>query len=712
MKKKNSMIFLGMIAILVVAVLFYRTQFAEPKEPYYARVTDEAYEVLIDGEWQAVPIKGVNMGIAKPGYFPGESAITEEEYSRWFEMIGEMNANNIRVYTLHPPEFYQAFKKYNDTHEEKIYLFHGVWVNEEMLIEAQDAYDEETLADFQEEIQHVVAAIHGDITVPERVGHSHGKYKADISQYVIGWMVGIEWDPHVVVSTNELHQGIGEYQGTLFETKDASPFEHWLAEQMDYISTYEKENYDVIRPTSFTNWVTTDLLTHPSDTSGKEDLVSVDPNHIYPVNEMEEVGEFASYHVYPYYPEYLIYDQKYQDVLDHRGEENQYASYLKELKEQHRMPIIVAEFGVPSSRGRTHTGPNGKHQGFISEEEQGEVTSDLFEDIMEAGYLGGIVFSWQDEWFKRTWNTMDYDNPDRRPYWSNAQTSEQQFGILSFDTHKIQVDGETADWEEHEPIYTAKEGPLNEMYIDHDERYLYLRLDYDAGEEGYPVFLFDTIQDQGNHTIAGLNGSTFTNGIDFIANMHPDESRLLIDAYYDFYNYQYGMMLDFIEADPANPVKNSGQFRPLYYVLNRAIELADTNETIPYEDYETGKLLPGNGNPAADDYNSLADYAQTEAGVLELRIPWLLLQFRDPSQKEVMGDLVEEGATASQFIDALSVGVLFLDDKEEVITSFPAQKNQKIPTLHPYTWEKWDIPPSEERLKDSYDLLKETFDAY
>ena len=35
---------------------------------------------------------------------------------------------------------------------------------------------------------------------------------------------------------------------------------------------------------------------------------------------------------------------------------------------------------------------------------------------------------------------MDYDNPDRRPYWSNAQTGEQQFGLLSFDRHKVKVD--------------------------------------------------------------------------------------------------------------------------------------------------------------------------------------------------------------------------------------------------------------------------------
>ena len=51
----------------------------------------------------------------------------------------------------------------------------------------------------------------------------------------------------------------------------------------------------------------------------------------------------------------------------------------------------------------------------------------MYEEIIEEGMLGGLVFTWQDEWFKRTRNTMDYDNPDQRLFWSNAQTNEQQF---------------------------------------------------------------------------------------------------------------------------------------------------------------------------------------------------------------------------------------------------------------------------------------------
>ena len=104
-----------------------------------ARIVDNVFEIQkADDTWTEIPIKGVNMGIAKPGYFPGESAITKEEYLRWFKLIAEMNANTIRVYTLHPPAFYEALAEYNKKHADKLYVFHGVWMNEDLLIASQD----------------------------------------------------------------------------------------------------------------------------------------------------------------------------------------------------------------------------------------------------------------------------------------------------------------------------------------------------------------------------------------------------------------------------------------------------------------------------------------------------------------------------------------------------------------------------------------------
>ncbi|MFL6555040.1 MAG: hypothetical protein ACJ8MO_02850, partial [Bacillus sp. (in: firmicutes)] len=53
-----------------------------------SKTGDSYIQVQKNGKWENLLIKGVNMGIGKPGYFPGETAITKEEYFRWFKEIG------------------------------------------------------------------------------------------------------------------------------------------------------------------------------------------------------------------------------------------------------------------------------------------------------------------------------------------------------------------------------------------------------------------------------------------------------------------------------------------------------------------------------------------------------------------------------------------------------------------------------------------------
>ncbi len=672
-----------------------------------ARISGNKMEVLDNGKWKPITVKGVNIGMGKPGVFPGEAGITEGEYYRWFEAIGDMNANTIRVYTLHPPAFYRALKSYNESHDQPIHVMHGVWINEEKLVESLDAFEKDNLKDFREEMTRLVDVVHGNADVEERPGHASGVYDADISKWVSAWMIGVEWNPQMVLGTNEKHTEIGEYDGTYFETEQAEPFEYWLAEQMDYLVKHEVEKYNAIRPMSFTNWVTTDLLNHPADSSENEDLVSVDPNKIYVKGDMEKAGQFASYHVYPYYPDFLNYEKKYREFIDFRGEKNNYAAYLKDLHAAHRLPVLIAEFGIPASRGKTHENPFGWNQGFMSEKQQGEVLTHLYEDILNEGMMGGLVFTWQDEWFKRTWNTMDYDDPNRRPFWSNAQTNEQQFGLLSFDRLKVKVDGETDDWE-GEPLYGKESGDLQKLYVDHDERYLYIRLDIDNMKEGvYPVIALDTVPGQGNTTIDGISGATFSDGLEFAAMLNGKDAQLLIDPYYDFYHYQYGKKLKLI--DDTERKNDSGKFIPIEYALNKPYFIPNENRTLPFSSYETGKLKEGNGNPESDDYDSLTDFAIRD-GQLELRIPWLLIQSKDPSQKEFIGNIAKDGEQASVKVKDIGIGALFVDGEGRVMDSFPERNGAKIGGLKRYTWDNWDQPEYEERLKQSYYIMQKMFE--
>ncbi|OZS77606.1 hypothetical protein CF394_10375 [Tetzosporium hominis] len=662
---------------------------------YHSRIGQDEFEVKVDGEWQSFTAKGVNIGMGAPGYFPGEAGISEEQYYRWFQQIGEMNANSIRVYTVHPPGFYRALKRYNEEHDTPLYVFHGVWAEEELLEETKNAFNEETQKRFQKEYQDIVNILHGNARVLPQVGHASGTYDADISDYVIGWIIGIEWYPEMVIGTNEANKDIGDYEGEYVYTEGASPFEHWLAEHMDDIIKYEMDTYNEIRPISFTNWVTTDLLDHPSEPLENEDMVSVNPNVVSVKGELEKVGQFASYHIYPYYPDFLNVDKTYREYVDQDGMKNSYAGYLNDLKKAHKMPVLVAEFGIPASRGGTHVNPYGWNQGNVTEEQQGEIVAKLYRTILAEDYLGGLVFSWQDEWFKRTWNTMDYDNPERRPYWSNQQTNEQHFGLLSFDSMKVKVDGDFEDWAEEE-AHTKKSSV--ELKVSHDETYLYLNL-LGIKETDLAQILLDTIPDQGNKTVRDVK---FQEGIDFQVSLDGDESRLLIDSYYDFYHYLYGNDQKMIEPVSTGR-KNSGKFTPIYYVLNKQLYYPELKKVEPFQFYETGKLTRGNGNPSSPDYNSLADYEFGEEGV-EIRIPWLLLQFRDPSRLEVIGDVFQDGVEASEVIESIGIGAIVETEDGEVVV-LPGE-SQELPR---YTWETWNIPTFQERLKPSYYILQDAF---
>ena len=90
-----------------------------------AMFTEAGYRSLI--------LKGINLGAATPGTFPGEIAysIPGDLYGEWIDRIGEAGFNSIRIYTLHPPVFYEKLGNYNNRHPDNpILLFQGIWLEE------------------------------------------------------------------------------------------------------------------------------------------------------------------------------------------------------------------------------------------------------------------------------------------------------------------------------------------------------------------------------------------------------------------------------------------------------------------------------------------------------------------------------------------------------------------------------------------------------
>lgn len=716
-KNKRS-IFFGVIIfslLITVTLVFFVSQKSNKENKnttatvnntlgYISKTDKNSFYVLEKGKWNKIFIKGVNIGAGKPGAFPGEVAITYDEYYRWFGYISQMNANTIRIYTVQRPQFYNALYDFNKKAEESgkkpIYMIHGVWVNENDITTINDAYgnNDKILKDVITTGKDTIDILHGNCYLTVRKGYADGTYTSDVSKYVIGWILGIEWDPSFVVSTNGNNPKRNNYNGKYLYTKDASPFETFLCDMGDKIIDYEMTKYKMQRPVAFSNWVTTDPLKHPNEPYKNEDLVSVNVEHVK-WHDSFKAGMFASYHVYPYYPDSFSFQTDYIKFKGIDGKPDPYLAYLESIKKFHSMPVLISEFGIPAARGKAHENKvTGFNQGFIDEKTQGNMLLKMMNDIHFGGLAGGLAFSWQDEWFKRTWNNNDLDLPDSRPFWLNAQTNEQHFGLLALDPGNKKsisyIDGDYGDWAKDKPLYS---GDNTKLYVKSDEGYVYLMIDaknYDFNKDTLLIPI-DTINGQGNKSFSPYKTTTFSKNADFIIKIHgKNDSHVLVDAYYDNYYFRYGIQTNLIKTEPLFKNKNSGIFNPIMLCLNKKLVVPGKNTVIPFTGYETGLLKYGIANPSSSDFNSLSDFYYNN-GKLEIRIPWQLLNVMDPSGKYVIDDMYVQGKISPLKVNGFSFGVENMKDGG----------TQNL-TMKEYDWKAWEKPTYHERLKPSYYILQ------
>lgn len=662
---------------------------------YRVKAEGEYFYIYEDDKWNKTFFKGVNIGAGEPGLFPGELTISYEDYYRWFGYISEMNANCIRVYTTLRPQFYQALKDYNEKAKNPLYLFQGVWIDEDDIATYADVYaqNNKIMNDFITDAKNCADVIMGKAVLPERAGFASGTYSADVSKWFAGWILGMEFDPKFILNTNETNPDNDKYDGKYLYTFGSTPFEAFLARSGDELIEYMTEKYKFQCPVAFTNWVTTDPLSHPEEPHEDEDLVTLNTESIKSRSDYKS-NMFASYHVYPYYPDSFNYQKDYLQYKDETGKQNPYKAYLEELKLAHTMPIVVAEFGIPTSRGITHKSVMGYDQGGVDETEQGRMLIDMFNSIYDCKYAGAIVFAWQDEWFKRTWNNVNFDVADSRPYWSNIQTSEQNFGILAFDpgdeTTSCVLDGKKNDWSSDKPIATTDFGKL---YMKSDERYVYFMVDsnnkYKFSTDTLLIPI-DTIADQGN-TKMNDTGASFDIAADFVISINGrDNSRILVDSYYDSYYYLYGEQYKMIPTVSDIDTKNSGRFNKMMLCYGYEMTIPSTKQKIDFASYETGKLTFGNSDPTADDYQSMADFCY-DNGCLEIRIPWQLLNVMDPSNKKIMNDFYTVQSISPTDFNGFTVGMGIVNGKSTAIS-----------LSGKYDYNEWKLPTYHERLKPSY----------
>lgn len=677
----------------------------------FVKADDEEIYMKNGEVYEPFEIRGVNIGSGIPGEWATSFAIDEETYLRWFSYIQEMGANTIRVYTIQNDTFYNAFYKYNKDNKNPLYIIHGVWVNDYILNSHRDAYSEDFYDTFLENSKIMIDVIHGKrkLNLGRVASAGHGTYNKDISDWVIGYILGVEWDDSTVAYTDDLYkgkEGYSSYKGKYMYTSEyASPFETMLTMVGDKVIEYETERYAEQRLVAFSNWPTTDPFEYPKiikDFFMK--CARVDVEHIKTTNKFIS-GQFVSYHVYPYYPYYLSFAEDWKvfgieskDVFcDEQGRVNAYRAYLQMLNNHHTMPIVISEFGVSTGRGMAQVDKDtGRNQGNTSEKAQGQALIDCWNDIKITGCNGGCVFTWQDEWFKRTWNTMHAVNLTRTPYWSDYQTNEQYFGLLSFDPGDKKsicyVDGDVSEWKEEDKIISG----IDELSVKYDERFMYLLVNKENFNlDNETIYIPLDITPKSGSNYCENFGVKFDRDADFVIVINgKDNSRIMVQERYDVLRSTYSKDIYKYDTYLKNniPEKNSPQFVKIGLILRTAIALSPKTKETVAEDYETGKLLYGNANPESADFNSLADFC-AGGDYIEIKLPWQIMNFADPSKMQIHDDYYD-GNFGIEYIniDKMYIGVGTGNDRIE---------------LKPVKLKAWGNKVTyHERLKSSYYIMQ------
>ena len=95
---------------------------------------------------------------------------------------------------------------------------------------------------------------------------------------------------------------------------------------------------------------------------------------------------------------------------------------------------------------------------------------------------------------------------------------------------------------------------------------------------------------------------------------------------------------------------------------------------------------------------------------IEIRLPWQLINVKDPSEKEAMGDLWKNGMEASVKLDGIKIAAV-IANKDYVIASLPDSNKSTavMPSIKTYEWTTWNEPAYTERLKKSYYMIQQVF---
>jgi hypothetical protein len=291
----------------------------------------------------------------------------------------------------------------------------------------------------------------------------------------------------------------------------------------------------------------------------------------------------------------------------------------------------------------------------------------------------------------------------------------------------ITIDGGVSDWRGLPALYSASAPQANlapplrlmSLSVAHDEAYVYLRLDVariDWTRAHYQVGI-DTYSKNLGDTRLPNTGSKSPVGLEFVLDIGgPASTQLLVDHPYNPYRRviipgSKPAVTQYVYNRPFKTVANdAGQWDSVVVVPNRR-RISRDGRIYPAMSYSRNRLLH-----AMQTENSIADwYSNSSTGVIEVRLPWAMLQVADPSSRSVLfGVGGKDQITGAAITDGFRFVVESYDptNPESGADRLPqATRGGGFNDPPNWTWPTWEIPNWHAELKPLFGAMQRTFAA-
>ena len=686
-----SVFIIMILATLAFYAYFYMGFFIDfrPNAPVHVAYRAEGNGIYKDDNDTPILLRGVEVNSFVPGQSYWELGAKKKDYLRWFENIHDMGATVIYAANIMHSDFYSALYKFNTTGNSHLMLIQGVGDT------LSNVYEK----DLSQSMRRVIDIVHGNrMDLLNQNGMQ--VYLRDISPWVVGYVVGADWNPDTVAYINNNITMPDSFTGRFFSTtEDANRFEAMIAQVMEDATSYETRRFKTQRPISFIANPLTDFLEYEIIYAAQlRKIVHTNQENIIPSDDMQ-AGVFAAYRLFHLTNDFLSLitpnqQENLAHLLDDLDMHCNFNGYLDLLARYHTMPVVTVGFGVSASRTPTRIDAPP-----YNETQQGQGIAIISAQLESRGWAGNIISTWQDNWERRTWNAAFATDTWRNQYWRNLQSHSQGYGLMSYDpgvqARPVLIDGIANEWSESHLVH---EYDGISIYAKHSVEGIYLLVRGDGVGPNSRLHLpIKVTPTSGTSKYGHLE---FAKPSNFLLDLNGHaNTRLMVtmrnnSTFMRFHEEKTG-------ENPFAfvPSRWESEFVPIMIALqnNAILSAAEliSREQHRLLSWETGLLTHGVNNPASSNYNSLADFCFGE-NLVEIRLPWMLLNFFDPSQKKVHDDYYDNFGVEGIYVYDIYIGIAHANSGYVEMSPIPLKSWRGNLQFH-------------ERLKSSYYIIQEAW---